>query len=60
MLPGKLTVLEAVLETPSSIHASWIKPDIGGPIDGYNVIYWDDPENMITVPVDKEVIRYLF
>ena len=37
------------------INVKWEKPEQGGPIDGYKVIFWDKPGEEKTVSVDPDV-----
>ena len=55
MLPGKVEKFDAELKTPSSILMSWKKPELGGPVHGYTIMYWDKPESMIEVSVGEDV-----
>ena len=55
VLPGKVEDIEAELNGPSAINVSWKKPEEGGPVDGYKVLYWDKPESVKTAEVDKDV-----
>ena len=55
VLPGKVKDLSAELESPTSIHVAWKKPEEGGPITGYKFMYWDRPEEIIAANVDHDV-----
>ena len=58
VLPGKVEDIEAELNGPSAINVSWKKPEEGGPVDGYKVLYWDKPESVKTAEVEKEVSNF--
>ena len=58
VLPGKVDDIEAELNGPSAINVSWKKPEEGGPVDGYKILYWDKPESVKTAEVEKEVSFY--
>lgn len=60
VLPGRLTVLEAALDGPSSIHVSWQEPSEGGPIEGYNICYWSSLDTVTDIPVDNDVSDIFF
>lgn len=47
--------LKGELKGPSVINVKWEKPEQGGPIDGYKVIFWDKPGDEKTVSVDPDV-----
>ena len=59
VLPGKLEKFESELRGPSTIKIEWMAPTSGGPVHGYKIMYWDSPESLMTIPVDKDVSFYV-
>ena len=55
MLPGAVEDFTAELKTASSIMMNWAKPEVGGPVHGYTIMYWDTPAEMIEVNVGEDV-----
>ena len=55
VLPGMVRNFGATLKDDCAIEMRWEKPQTGGPVEGYKLLYWDKPGSVNEATVDEDV-----